>query len=84
MIHRYVVWEGHYLGRRFREMHIIDASDKPICAAWTYPSIEYQTIYKGKPDGCALCRYCSRKREAFEQAEKLRTWQELAMKEATS
>lgn len=78
MQHRYIVWEGHYHGRHFKEMHIIGPNDKPICASWKYPSIKDETIYKGRPDGYALCRYCSRKRADFEQAEKLRTWQELA------
>ena len=81
MQHRYVVWEGHYRGRYFREMHIIDHADKPICSAWTYPSIEHVTIYKGRPEVCRLCRSCTKHREAFEQAEQLRTWQELAKAE---
>ena len=78
MQHSYIVWEGHYRGRRYREMHICGPNDLPICVAWKPESTEYETIYTGRPEGHALCRYCSQKRVAFEQAEKLRTWQELA------
>jgi hypothetical protein len=80
MKHRYIVWTGHYRGRRFVEMHIIDKDDKPICASWRAASVQNETIYSGRPEGYALCRYCARKRIEFEQAEKLRTWRELAEK----
>ena len=78
---RYIVWEGHWHGRRFKEMHIINPKDKPICATWKSESAEYEAIYTGRPEGYPLCRYCARKRADFEQAEKLRTWQELAEQE---
>lgn len=78
MQHRYIVWEGHYRGRRYTEMHIINREDKPICGAPRHKSTEHGTIWEGRPDGYRLCGSCRQKRPAFEQAEKLRTWQELA------
>lgn len=78
MNHRYIVWTGHYRGRHYREMHIIGPNDAPICAAERSYRTEYETVYEGRPQGYALCRYCARALPAFEQAEKLRTWQELA------
>lgn len=78
MKHRFIVWGGHYHGRRFKEMHIIGIDDKPICKIWQSQSTEYEEIYSGRPEGHALCRMCSRALLGFEQAEKLRTWQELA------
>lgn len=78
MQHRYIVWQGRFRGRFYKEMHIIGADDKPICNSWKPASVDQEDIWKGRPEGYALCRYCSRKREDFEQSEKLRTWQELA------
>lgn len=78
MRHRYIVWTGHYRGRHYKEMHICGPANMPICTTWKPASLEDETIYKGRPEGYALCRYCTKKRTDFEQAEKLRTWQELA------
>lgn len=78
MDHRYIVWTGRHRGRYYKEMHICGPSDMPICTSRKPASLVYETIYSGRPEGYALCRYCSKKRVGFEQAEKLRTWQELA------
>jgi hypothetical protein len=76
--HRYIVWQGHFRGRYYSEMHIVDHEEKTICHAWRPASVEHETVYRGRPDGYPLCRNCTRHREEFEQREKLRTWKALA------
>ncbi len=73
IVHRYIVWEGHFRGRRYSEMHIISRDNKPICGIWKPESAEHETIWKGRPEKHALCQDCRRKRVKFEQVEKLRT-----------
>jgi hypothetical protein len=76
MQHRYILWEGHYRGRRWREMHIIGSDDRPICKTWKSASTEHETVWLGRPEGYSLCLGCIRERKAFEESERLRTWTE--------
>lgn len=75
MKHRYIIWTGHRKNRHFFiEVHIIDGHDDPICQATKGADAESENIYRARPDGLPLCKYCRTALPAFEDTEKLRTW----------